>query len=231
MTYVLAGVAGFVAMALLSQVFMRTNPGQVAGVMRKVVGTGAIALAGLLTLRGMFPVAVPVFLFGLQMLGMRQPYGWPGQTGAGKSSRVETSMLTMELDHDTGAIDGMVRAGAFAGRPLSTLDIADLLKVRQACEAAPDQSLILIEAYLDRRDPDWRREAQGRAQSGGPYGARQRNAMSRAEALAVLGLKEGASEADIKAAHRRMMKVNHPDRGGSADIAARINQAKDVLLG
>jgi curved DNA-binding protein CbpA len=55
--------------------------------------------------------------------------------------------------------------------------------------------------------------------------------MSRAEALGVLGLKEGASEADIKAAHRRMMKVNHPDRGGSADLAARINQAKDVLLG
>ncbi len=231
MTYLLAGVAGFVVMALLSQAFMRTNPGQVAGVMRKVVGTGAIALAGLLALRGGLPLAVPVFLFGLQMLGMRQPYGWPGQTGAGKTSKVETSILTMELDHDTGTIDGMVRTGAFAGRPLSSLDTADLLKLREECESAPDQSLTLIEAYLDRRDPDWRAAAQGRARSGGSYGARQRNAMSRAEALGVLGLREGASEADIKAAHRRMMKVNHPDRGGSADLAARINQAKDVLLG
>ncbi len=55
--------------------------------------------------------------------------------------------------------------------------------------------------------------------------------MSRAEAFTVLGLKEGASEADIRAAHRRLILQIHPDRGGSTWLAAKINQAKDVLMG
>jgi curved DNA-binding protein CbpA len=55
--------------------------------------------------------------------------------------------------------------------------------------------------------------------------------MTREEALAVLGLAKGASEDDIKAAHRRLIQRMHPDVGGSADLAARINRAKDVLLG
>ncbi len=55
--------------------------------------------------------------------------------------------------------------------------------------------------------------------------------MSRAEALEVLGLKPGADEAAIRAAHRRLMQGAHPDHGGSDWLAARINQARDVLLG
>jgi curved DNA-binding protein CbpA len=54
--------------------------------------------------------------------------------------------------------------------------------------------------------------------------------MSRAEALKVLGLQEGASHDDIRAAHRRLMLQNHPDKGGTDYIAAKINEAKDVLL-
>ena len=55
--------------------------------------------------------------------------------------------------------------------------------------------------------------------------------MTRAEAFAVLGLAEGASGAEIQAAHRRLIQRVHPDVGGSADLAARINRAKDILLG
>lgn len=54
--------------------------------------------------------------------------------------------------------------------------------------------------------------------------------MSRAEALSVLGLAEGASEKDIREAYRRLMMAVHPDRGGSAWLAARLNQARSVLL-
>ncbi len=60
---------------------------------------------------------------------------------------------------------------------------------------------------------------------------RGNGAMSRAEALAVLGLKPGASEAEIRDAHRRLMRAAHPDHGGSDWLATRINQARDVLLG
>jgi DnaJ homolog subfamily C member 19 len=55
--------------------------------------------------------------------------------------------------------------------------------------------------------------------------------MSREEAFEVLGLRAGASEAEIRAAHHRLMRAAHPDTGGSDWVAARINQARDVLLG
>jgi hypothetical protein len=57
-----------------------------------------------------------------------------------------------------------------------------------------------------------------------------RSGMSRGEAYEVLGLEPGASEAAIRAAHRRLVRGAHPDAGGSAWLAARINQARDVLL-
>lgn len=57
-----------------------------------------------------------------------------------------------------------------------------------------------------------------------------RTAMSKAEALAVLGLKPGASASDVREAYRRLMKDYHPDKGGSDYLAAKINAAKDLLL-
>ena len=84
----------------------------------------------------------------------------------------------------------------------------------------------------------WVAEAKrGRLPPGGgagrgrrPGGARPSSGMSAAEALEVLGLKPGASAADIRAAHHRLMRASHPDAGGSDWLAARINQARDVLL-
>jgi hypothetical protein len=69
--------------------------------------------------------------------------------------------------------------------------------------------------------------AGNRAGGAQPRGSR----MSRAEALSVLGLFEGATPDEIRAAHRRLIKQAHPDKGGSSYLAAKINEAKDVLLG
>ena len=80
----------------------------------------------------------------------------------------------------------------------------------------------------------WWQEARAggsRARGAGASGSRgQSRGMSRAEALEVLGLHEGATEADVRAAWLRLMRAAHPDGGGSDWLASRVNQAKDVLL-
>ena len=73
------------------------------------------------------------------------------------------------------------------------------------------------------------------SQTGGPRPfsppPRSGGAMTRAEAYQVLGLKPGATEPEIRDAHRRLMMAAHPDHGGSDWLATRINQARDILLG
>ena len=61
-------------------------------------------------------------------------------------------------------------------------------------------------------------------------GALDVDAMSQAEALAILGLDQDAQEADIREAHRRLVQLIHPDRGGSHYLTVKLNQAKAVLL-
>jgi DnaJ family protein C protein 19 len=82
--------------------------------------------------------------------------------------------------------------------------------------------------------PPWQRTAYGPSGPGTQNRSRstppQTSAMSRVEALKVLGLEEGASEEEIRVAHRRLILQTHPDKGGTNYLAAKINEAKDVLL-
>ncbi len=87
-------------------------------------------------------------------------------------------------------------------------------------------------ALLTGTMPPWMRFPGGAGDAGSsrdiPPG--RRGAMSRAEALKVLGLEDGATEEQVRAAHRRLILQIHPDKGGTSYLAAKINEAKDVLL-
>jgi DnaJ domain len=214
----------------------RTPQAQMKPFLRKLAGGVIVGLAGLLALRGMMTYAVPLFVFGMGLMGQASmfPNGFPGgfpfgRKQAGQKSKVETALLSMELDHDTGAMLGTVRQGSFAGRALSSLSEPELMTFHNQCRAAPDQSQRLLEAWLDRHHAVWR-EGWGRGADTGEQASRSSGKMSREQALQVLGLKADASVSDIRAAHRRLMKDFHPDHGGSDYLAAQINEAKSVLM-
>jgi hypothetical protein len=73
--------------------------------------------------------------------------------------------------------------------------------------------------------------ASGSRQQQAPPPPRTGGNMTREEAYDVLGLRPGATEAEIRAAHHRLMRTAHPDSGGSDWLATRVNQARDVLIG
>ncbi len=166
-------------------------------------------------------------LWALALFGpvlWRRVRGWVAArrfaSPAEDASTIETATLAMHLDHATGSLAGRVLRGVQAGRDLASLDLSALLSLLDDCRSADPESVPLLEAWLDRTHADWR---DGPAQpTPGP--------MTRAEALAILGLAEGATADTIRAAHRRLMRSAHPDRGGSDWLAARINQARDLLL-
>lgn len=179
------------------------------------------ALAGLLVaLRQLGPTLLRLFpmLASMKILGGQSP-------SAGQSSTVESAILRMQLDHDSGELQGEVLRGKYQGWRLADMNREQLLELLAYCRREDSDSAQLLDSYLQRRFPG---EAPFE-ETGSSTGSSSN--VDRKEALAILGLSEGASEEDIIAAHRRLMQKLHPDRGGNDYLAAKINQAKDLLLG
>ena len=232
MLYLVLGLIALVLGLIALRSFAQANPANVARRLR--IGGGAVSLfaAGLLMLRGIEVLAIPLGMFGSWLIWGRTLPPWLGGGGSarrspGQTSRIETDHLQMELDHDTGEMHGRVLRGMFAGRDIDTLSPTDLALLWQDCRHTDLRSAQLVEAYLDRIHPTWREDmARGESDmSRGPDGR-----MTEEEALEILGLKPGADEEDIRRAHRELMLRLHPDRGGSTYLAAKINEAKDVAL-
>ncbi len=151
----------------------------------------------------------------------------------GQASEVETRFLRMTLDHDSGVMTGQVKEGRFAGRALEDLEPEELVALWAECRVEDAQSAAVLEAYLDRTQGEaWRDTAAQEGDAGpGPRAPGAAGAMSREEAHDILGLEPGASRKAIHEAHRRLMQKIHPDHGGTNYLAAKINQAKALLLG
>jgi len=236
--YLILGVALLVAVILLLRWFSTADPKSLATGARMLVGALAATLALLLVVTGRWHLAIAIVAFFLPFLvrwrALANRLKAARGPTPGRASTVETAYLRMSLDHDTGAIDGEVLRGEAAGRLLSQMGVEDLLALLRTCFAEDAQSAAVLESYLDRAHPNWREVGDG-ASAGGEAGAggrgRGRGAMTRDEAYAILGLQKGAGEKAIKAAHRRLLSKIHPDHGGSDYLAAKINQAKDMLLG
>ena len=186
-----------------------------------------LAAGGLLAVAGR-----PSFGLGLAAMGA----AWiirnraPSQAAAlgGMQSTVRSAMFEMQLDHDSGEMDGLVLTGASEGKRLSALDEKTLLELH-AVALADSESAALLEAYLDRRIADWRKNADTHKDNG-KRSAPGSGSMTKQEAYQILGLDAGSGPQQIREAHRRLMKRVHPDSGGSTFLASKINEAKDVLL-
>ncbi len=146
--------------------------------------------------------------------------------GQGQTSEINTRFLHMVLFHDTGMMDGEVLEGAQTGEKLTTMALSALLSLHEECRPDPD-SVSVLEAFLDREHASWRDQTD--ASSGPPPHAAD-GAMDERQAFEILGLAPEASRDDVVQAHRRLMQKLHPDRGGSTYLAARINEAKTLLL-
>jgi hypothetical protein len=222
---ILALVLGLWALNVITKV----DPKIAARVTKAAGGLVSLGLAVFLGLRGELWVAIPLGTFGLGLLGW-MPFGPAGfsqrtKKSAGQASRVRSSMLEMELDHDTGKMRGRFTAGPHAGRELDGIDVPALAKLLPGLD---EESRALLLAYLDRRDPGWTEHAEGDATAG--RGFAPTGKMTDEEAYQILGLKPGAGAEDVARAHRSLMKKLHPDQGGSTYLAARVNEAKDTLL-
>ena len=201
---------------------------RIAGLIRLIIPVALAVIGGGLALAGRFGLALPLLVFAytiwLRSRGVRRA----ATQQAGMRSTVRSAMFEMELDHETGQMDGLILTGHHEGSRLSQLDREALLDLLDET-GQDDDSGALLEAYLDRRFPGWREDAQPNA------GARQGGTtssgpMTKEEAYQILGLAPGAGTDEIREAHRRLMKRIHPDSGGSTFLASKINEAKDVLL-
>jgi len=150
------------------------------------------------------------------------------EPSSGQTSTVQSKYIRMTMNHDSGDINGEVLTGQFTGKTLNQLDLEALLQLLRECQD-DEESVALLQTYLDREHADtWQQQAGAQGQQRTPSAPGD---MSREEALQILGLSSDASETDIIETHRRLMQKLHPDRGGSAYLAATINLAKDTLLG
>jgi hypothetical protein len=232
MNYVLIGGAALVGFIAFYQLFLRKlDAHRLARYMRWGAGGAVVLLTLLLLMRGQAGIASVTGYVAYLILRYGRIGGFSFEDpnpSVDNESAVRARFISMTLDHDTGEVTGKVIAGRFRGRELMSLNEDETRLLLDDVARDPD-SLALLETWLDKNREGWREHFDG--QSGASAGASEAPAADPdAEAYDILGLKPGATKDEIRAAYRKLMMGVHPDQGGSAYLAAKINSAKDRLL-
>ena len=216
-----------VVLAALSFIILTQPPHKSAVLLVKGGPVLLIVIGTLLTLLKLGAIGLPLIFIGITWLRSTRklrPMTPPG----GRKSTVRSSDLEMELDHDTGELDGQILRGRFKGARLSGLSEDELLSFYQEIQSDPE-STALLKSYLDRYHGGWTDRAQSSSTEWN--GSSESGEMTKKEAYQVLGVAPDSTREEILEAWRRLIKRVHPDRGGSAFLTTKINTAKSVLLG
>ena len=191
-----------------------------------LLGAGLVAAGIWLLAFRLFVMAL--FLIAAGALMLAPGHAARTRSAGPQTSRVRSAHLEMTLDHESGEIEGRILGGPRDGQLLSDLSLHELLQFLSEVRS-DEQSLKLLETYLDRAHPGWHEHADPSA-GDDETTLSDPNRMSREEACRVLGLEPGATRDDIREAYRRLIKRLHPDSGGSAVLTAQITAARDRLL-
>jgi hypothetical protein len=231
MNYVLLGGAAIVGLLAFYQLVLRkADAHKIARYIRFAVG-GVIGLITLFLLaRGQVGIASVTGYITYLVLRYGRIGGFSFEDpnlGDDNESAVRARFISMTLDHDTGEVTGKVISGKFRGRDLMSLDELETRMLLDEVAGDPD-SLALLETWLDKNRAGWREQFAAQDAAGPSDGAAATD--PDAEAYEILGVRPGASADEIRAAYRKLMMGVHPDQGGSAYLAAKINAAKDRLL-
>ena len=241
--YFVLGIALLAGLLLAARWFAGAEPAVLVKVLKRLVFGVVLGVIVFLVVTGQMrwalfalPAVLPWFfrLRGVARAAKNVSRMASGSSApTGQTSEVQTRFLRLSLDHDTGEMTGEVVAGAYRGRQIEEMGPDELIELLSECMGEDEQSAQVVEAYLDRVHADWRNSASASASAGAGGGKRAsaNGSMSREEAYQVLGLEKGAGTEQIKEAYHRLMAGTHPDHGGSTYLAAKINQAKDLLLG
>ncbi|MGE8129133.1 DnaJ domain-containing protein [Methylobacterium sp. UNC300MFChir4.1] len=202
-------------------------------------GAFALLAAGFLLLRGNFVLAALLGLSGVWMIegqaAMTARLRRLIRPGSGErprdpeDRRFRTVLIDALVRPDGSLRTGRVIAGPGAGAWLDSMPTGAVVELLRLCRIRDAAGAALLEPYLDRRAPGWRVDAEG-DRDPRPRRPPHPGAMTQEQAYEILGLQRGATAEEIRSAHRSLMKRAHPDQGGSAEGAARVNAARDRLL-
>lgn len=221
-------IAALVILWYVKNAYEKADRATLQRAMKPLGGVATLALAVFLFMRGQGELALGVAGFGLYLMGVVKTHKLGALFGNEPISHMRSAMIEIEVMRN-GELRGSVLAGPMMGRPLEELSQDILLELRALCRREDPYGAQLLEAYLDRRFAGWRAASQDDLNAGREV-QRATASMTEEEAYEILGLTKAATREDITRAHRTLIKKLHPDHGGTTALAAKVNEAKSILM-